>query len=69
MHLGFYYEADADFEGDRHTASGLFVLGESVLAAEIPDKADFDVIIGRDILTQFGLNLKKGGEWEMELNY
>lgn len=68
-HLGFYYETDADFEGDRHTASGLFVVEESVLAAEIPDKIDFDVIIGRDVLTQFGFHLKRGGEWEMDLSY
>ena len=69
MHLGFYYENDADFEGDQHTASALFVVGDPLLAVEIPDKADFDVIIGRDVLTQFGFHLKKGGEWEMDLSY
>ena len=69
MHLGFYYDTDADFEGDRHTASGLFVLNDPVLAVEIPNKSDFDVIIGRDVLTLFGFYLKKGGEWEMDLSY
>lgn len=68
-HLGFYYSEDADFEGDGNTGNGLFVLDEPLLAVEIPDKGDFDVIIGRDVLTQFGFHLKRGGEWEMDLSY
>lgn len=68
MHLGFYFETDADFEGDNHTASGLFVVADPVLAIEIPNKSDFDVIIGRDVLTQFGFHLKRGGAWEMDLS-
>jgi hypothetical protein len=68
MFLGFFFDQDADFEGDGYSAQSFFMIDEPLLAVEIPPLSEFDVIVGRDILLRYGFNLKRGGEWEMELN-
>jgi hypothetical protein len=66
--LAFFYDVEADFEGDNHRAQGLFILPDPLLAVEIPDNKWFDVIVGRDVLTQFDFHIRKGGAWELRLS-
>lgn len=66
-YLCFFFENEADFEGDGHSAKGAFLLDEPLLAVEIPDNQWFDVIVGRDVLTQFDFSIKRGGDWELVL--
>lgn len=68
MFLCFYFDQEADFEGDQHQAKGLFMIDEPLVAVDIPLDGEFDVIVGRDILQKYGINFKPGGEWEMVLS-
>lgn len=63
----FFFDQDADFEGDNHRATGAYILPDSLLAVEITDNDWFDVIIGRDVLTQFDFSIKRGGRWTLDL--
>lgn len=64
--LGFFFDQDADFEGDNHTSTGLFILPDPLLTVEISDNEWFDVIIGRDVLEKFEFLVRKG-KWELHL--
>jgi hypothetical protein len=66
-HLGIFYQQESDFEGDNHHTEGLFVLPGALMAVEIPDNQWFDIILGRDVLTQFDFSIRKGGRWELVL--
>lgn len=65
--LCFFFDQEADFEGDNHTTQGIFILPDPLLAIEIDNNEWFDVIIGRDVLTRFDFSLKRGGRWELHL--
>lgn len=65
--LGFFFPQDADFEGDAAQSTGFFMVPDALLAVEIPDNQWFDVLIGRDILTQFDFTIKRGGIFELNL--
>jgi len=64
--LGFFYETDADFEGDNHTAPGFFMHPDALLAVEIDDFEHFDVIVGRDVLQHYRFTSFKG-TFELEI--
>lgn len=60
VHLGFFFDSDADFEGDNHQAPGFFMHPDPLLAVEIGDFPKFDVIVGRDILEHYRFSTQKG---------
>ncbi|MDB5693709.1 MAG: hypothetical protein JWO81_2772, partial [Alphaproteobacteria bacterium] len=55
--LSFFFPRDADFEGDNHIATGVFIYPRPLLALEIRDFAEFDVIVGRDVLQDYTFNI------------
>lgn len=61
VYLGFLPDADAA----KSQASGIHILDEPLLAVEIPDNQWFEVIIGRDVLTQCDFTMKRGGYFEL----
>lgn len=65
-YIGFLYDQNADFEGDNHQSQGLYIVPDARLAIELPEMAEFDVIIGRDILFSFDFRMKDG-VWSLDL--
>jgi len=64
--LSFFYPEDADFEGDNHVTTNVFIFPRPLLALEIRDFDEFDVIIGRDVLADYQFNSNKG-DWQLIL--
>lgn len=67
-YLGFF--TDAADEGVSSLIAGSrapHVLGEPLLAIEIPDNLGFEVIIGRDILGLGTFTIRRGGDFELHL--
>ncbi|MEO7134594.1 MAG: aspartyl protease family protein [Vicinamibacterales bacterium] len=65
--LSFFFDQPADFEGDNHTALGVFIFPRPLLALEIRDFEEFDVIIGRDVLADYDFTSNKGN-WKLTLS-
>ena len=65
--LSFFHDESADFEGDNHVALGIFIHPHPLLALEIRDFAEFDVIIGRDVLADYDFVASKGN-WTLSLS-
>jgi Aspartyl protease len=65
--LSFFFDQDADFEGDNHVTTGVFIFPRPLLALEIRDFAEFDAIIGRDVLAEYDFSSVKG-EWRLVLS-
>ncbi len=65
--LSFFFDEPADFEGDNHVALGVFIFPRPLLALEIKDFDEFDVIIGRDVLSEYDFSAAKGN-WKLELS-
>ena len=64
--LSFFFDEEADFEGDNHTSTGVFIYPRPLLALEIRDFEEFDVIIGRDVLSDYQFNIDRGS-WALVL--
>lgn len=64
--LSFFFDQEADFEGDNHVATGVFIYPRPLLALEIRDFDEFEVIIGRDVLAEYNFSASRGN-WELEL--
>lgn len=60
VYLGFFPD-----ETQSTQQGGLRILDEPLLAVEIPDNQWFEVIIGRDVLSQCDFSLKRGGDFEL----
>ena len=65
--LSFFFEEAADFEGDNHVATGVFIYPRPLLALEIRDFAEFEVIIGRDVLGEYEFSSHRG-DWRLVLS-
>jgi hypothetical protein len=65
--LSFFFDERADFEGDNHVATGVFIFPRPLLALEIKDFTEFDAIIGRDVLGEYDFNVSKGN-WQLVLS-
>lgn len=65
--LSFFFDNDADFEGDNHVATGVFIHPEVLLALQIRDFDEFDAIIGRDVLAHYSFISEKG-DWKLVLS-
>jgi hypothetical protein len=68
VYVGFLFDSRVDFEGDGSSAQSVFMVPDPKLAVEIPSNSEFDVIIGRDILTMFDFTMKRGGNWSLDLS-
>jgi hypothetical protein len=64
--LEIFYEQVSEFEGEVSRTPAPFIIGDALLAIEIPDNPWFEVIIGRDVLTRFDFEMKRG-KWKLEL--
>jgi hypothetical protein len=61
VYLGFFPQTNVS----DTDASGIHILDEPLLAVEIPDNQWFEVIIGRDVLTQCDFSMKRGGSFKL----
>jgi len=64
--LSFFFDEPSDFEGDNHIALGVFIHPRPLLALQIRDFEEFDVIIGRDVLADYSFISEKG-DWRLTL--